>query len=1090
MRSGGIPCPTFPVNVPPPDNSTESIILKMALGMSGLVVGATLVLMSGCATIATSDNQPVAFNSDPPGAEVSINGVPQGITPMTIMLDRRAGDQMVQIHKDGYQDQQFKLQKHVAGMTYGNILMGGIVGVAVDAASGKARKFQDAVQVKLVPLGEAGALIVEGNAPAEQKKATAKQKKAAAIRMKTAGGREQAMTGGRGDTSTVQELGKPDTPARPPTGFYAADQLDFDILDGVTIDSRRGSITLFGHRTGSGNLRAVPYLDFLAAAVECNNPTFSLEWTPDSRRSIDQAFNMADQDLTDRLAGTFDRSGRLTARGEWWYRLFGVNVRAGMDKMSLWMAVFPVAGYPDAGRVMRAVDEVERTAGTPAEKVKVRHDDMSVPQIPLEHLISIATGLAVRMDEGDNLQTMAQYFNGGEVSAETWNQARETVWSWIFQGIAVAYRLDRYRYVNHYQSLERSGVDYGMAAEKTLNLSQDDTVEVQRNAFHALVSSRTFIHVPPDIMREVLGVSPVVVPVYDGLPANSLLGKVAFDADVFGKNLMDMPEIKPDVPGYRTYFEWRQTVDRAPATEGHTWLGPDGFELVESADGGTVRFGKTPVRIYMERYDRGAGMSGRQSVEDPLLRQYADELTALYEPLAAKFPVLLDLRESMKVMAVAEWLKQKGIRLSFPAEGRGNWSPPARYPGVIHMEMAIKQASIGEVISASGGIDYRVGQHLRLIQQRLDEQPGPPPANGVTLGYDPASGSVSLVRPPKLEDNQSKVASETPAAASRPEFTDVTRDGSSSKTRTAPAAAAPAPPTPEEEALRLWKAHDLAGAELRYRRLIDAAGGDVRRAAHFRVLLAEILHEEGNDEAAIKQLHEAVRLAPDLPDYPLLLGQSLAQSGDVAGAKKAVIKALSLDPDNQAAADLLRKLQDQTSGTAVTSAPSTPAGAAPQPVSDGTRVPLTPFPQALAAASDGTLERLKAGSGLPDIHVTPVKLSGGSTQPARATVIRQEITDLQKKMDDSVAREQEKQKEADQLQAAMAAAKDDELKRSELEAKAAQLKVERLQAEREATQLKEEIEKRKKLLIDTEVEESPPAQDQPKPPPAETPKSP
>src|SRR5207245_7957545 len=131
-------------------------------------------------------------------------------------------------------------------------------------------------------------------------------------------------------------------------------------------------------------------------------------------------------------------------------------------------------------------------------------------------------------------------------------------------------------------------VNVGMAFAKALLMSQDDTIAVQRNALYALTGNRTFIHIPPDIMRDVLGINPVVVPVYEGLSANSLLARVAFEADVFGKNLMDMPEVKSDVPSYRTYFEWRQTVNRAPATEGHTWFAADAFELFESADGGTI----------------------------------------------------------------------------------------------------------------------------------------------------------------------------------------------------------------------------------------------------------------------------------------------------------------------------------------------------------------------------------------------------------------------------------------------------------------------------------------------------------------------
>jgi hypothetical protein len=564
--------------------------------------------------------------------------------------------------------------------------------------------------------------------------------------------RAVAAAGGRG-TSAVQVAGNsvlPGAPAAPgaasgflaqpgaglsqpssPAGFYADTQSDFDTLDGVIVDARNGKLTLFGHRAGSGSPRSVPYLDYLAAALESNNPTFSLEWTPDSKQSIDRAFNMADQDLTNRLAGTVDSTGHVTKRGEWWYQMLGANVHEGMDKMSLWTAVFAVTNYPNAARVMKAVDAIER-AGNAGQ--------LSNPSL-INDFFNATVNISM---PGLAFATFARVSSGAHNGDA---QARETYFSWGLRGMAIAYRVDENRYVNRYHEVKRGHDDY-WALAKTLELSQDDTVAVQKNAFGALVGNRTFVHITPDIMREVLGISPMVVPVYQGLPSNSLLARVAFDADVFGKNLMDMPEIKSKVPAYRTYFEWRQTVPRAPAAEGHTWFAPDGFELIESADGGTVRFGKTPIRIHMERYDRG-GASGRESVADPLLKQYADELTALYDPLAANFPVLLDLRESMKVMAVADWLKHRGIKMSLPAQGRGVWNPPAQFPGVIHMEIAVKPAAVGEVMSASGGIDFRVDKNWNLIKQRIEEQPGPPPANHTTVDYDPSSGTVAAVKPPQ-----------------------------------------------------------------------------------------------------------------------------------------------------------------------------------------------------------------------------------------------------------------------------------------------------------------------------------------------------
>lgn len=515
--------------------------------------------------------------------------------------------------------------------------------------------------------------------------------------------------------------------------IYSETKFDFDTLDGASVNSRDGTLVLFGHSAGP-SMRSIPYFDYLATSFESNDPTFSLEFTPESSRAIDRAYEIASHELVNRLTGTIDSSGRVTKRGEWWYRMLGADVREGMNKMSLWMAVFRAAGYPHAGEVMKVIDEFEHAAAARTANQKVMDPDGS-ERSPFEHLINATTPLAVSIDQ-NFIQTYANAMNGDE-------SAKRTLLSWVLRGIGRAYKLGDNRYTDQYESFMRGGDDYAMAMEKALNNSQDDTVQVQKNAFDALVGDRTMIHVPPDVMREVLGVTPIAVPIYSGLASHSLLAKLAFDVDVFGKNLMDMPEIKSEVPGYRTYFEWLQTVNRAPATEGHTWFAPARFELFESADGASVRFGKTPIRIHMERYEIGTTSSERKSVADPLLKEYADELTALYDPLAVKFPVLSDLREGMKVLAIAAWLKQKGIKLALPTEGRGSWNPPAQTEGVVHMEIAVKEARVGQLMSASGGIDLRVERNWNLVKDAINSQPGPPPAHRVALKFDPASGAVN-----------------------------------------------------------------------------------------------------------------------------------------------------------------------------------------------------------------------------------------------------------------------------------------------------------------------------------------------------------
>ena len=109
------------------------------------------VVFNSCATITKDDSQPVAFSSEPQGAEVAINQIPRGTTPTTIMVKRKFGKSMISISKEGYETETFKLEKSVSGMTFGNIIFGGVIGAGVDVATGKATNYQDSVHIKLRP---------------------------------------------------------------------------------------------------------------------------------------------------------------------------------------------------------------------------------------------------------------------------------------------------------------------------------------------------------------------------------------------------------------------------------------------------------------------------------------------------------------------------------------------------------------------------------------------------------------------------------------------------------------------------------------------------------------------------------------------------------------------------------------------------------------------------------------------------------------------------------------------------------------------------------------------------------------------------
>jgi hypothetical protein len=97
------------------------------------------LLLSGCATIqrGTAMNIPIASN--PERADVSVSTGQRGTTPLIVTLKRNETVQ-VTISKEGYKTQYFTLTPKVCveGVAAGsmNLILGGVVGIGVDAVSG------------------------------------------------------------------------------------------------------------------------------------------------------------------------------------------------------------------------------------------------------------------------------------------------------------------------------------------------------------------------------------------------------------------------------------------------------------------------------------------------------------------------------------------------------------------------------------------------------------------------------------------------------------------------------------------------------------------------------------------------------------------------------------------------------------------------------------------------------------------------------------------------------------------------------------------------------------------------------------------
>lgn len=111
------------------------------------VVLATAMLTS-CATIFTGTKDRITFNSEPPGAMVYIDGVEQGVTPLTMKVKRTLGDKDVEFKLDGYETRLITLDKSFNVVSVINLT--NLLGWGVDALTGSVMKYdRKAYDIKL-----------------------------------------------------------------------------------------------------------------------------------------------------------------------------------------------------------------------------------------------------------------------------------------------------------------------------------------------------------------------------------------------------------------------------------------------------------------------------------------------------------------------------------------------------------------------------------------------------------------------------------------------------------------------------------------------------------------------------------------------------------------------------------------------------------------------------------------------------------------------------------------------------------------------------------------------------------------------------
>jgi hypothetical protein len=114
--------------------------------------------LAGCSSIASGTSQEIAVSTTPPGADCTLNR--QGLsigrisaTPGAVTVQKTKYDITIVCNKDGFQQATLLDHSGVDGATFGNIILGGGIGWAIDSASGADNLYKGKVFIVMAPVG-------------------------------------------------------------------------------------------------------------------------------------------------------------------------------------------------------------------------------------------------------------------------------------------------------------------------------------------------------------------------------------------------------------------------------------------------------------------------------------------------------------------------------------------------------------------------------------------------------------------------------------------------------------------------------------------------------------------------------------------------------------------------------------------------------------------------------------------------------------------------------------------------------------------------------------------------------------------------
>ena len=116
-----------------------------------ILMSLSLIFFSACSTVMHSTSQEVALKSNPPNANIIVDGKKFGTSPQMVNIDRGT-NHVVKFQLDGYEIYETELTRKICFLFWGNALNGFIPGMVIDMFTGSMYNLlPDNIDVELTP---------------------------------------------------------------------------------------------------------------------------------------------------------------------------------------------------------------------------------------------------------------------------------------------------------------------------------------------------------------------------------------------------------------------------------------------------------------------------------------------------------------------------------------------------------------------------------------------------------------------------------------------------------------------------------------------------------------------------------------------------------------------------------------------------------------------------------------------------------------------------------------------------------------------------------------------------------------------------